>query len=227
MPVTVSQPARFGLDSIAVKIAPSLLLSCALLWMLQGCFAERTEHPLAVLLMDPSGVCVDDDFATVINLSAGDSQAKAHLPGSPYDPDHCITRVQWSVSGAAITIDAGQMVCEYPCPCETEGECEPLCPLAITLAGDHTATVTLEVHNELDESDLAIVPVALVAAQACTEDADCCSDDVALEDCLEVCEETPSGSFCAPAASCVDDAECPACFGCSEDDRCWHRDVLP
>jgi len=195
--------------------------------MLQACFAERTEHPLAVLQMDPSGVCTGDDFTTVLTLGADDSQAKAHLPGSPYEEGHCITHVGWSFSGAAVTIAAGETTCAYPCPCDTEDGCDPECPLSITLAGDHTATVTLEVRNELGETDKAIVPVALIAAQACDVDADCCATDAAPEGCLEVCDETATGDFCAPTADCVADADCPPCFACTEAGRCGHEDVVP
>lgn len=203
------------------------LLSCICLLALQGCFAERTEHPLAALQMAPAAVCAGDDYTTQIHLDADGSQAKAHLPGGPVQAGHCVTRVAWSVSGSAYQVDAGELACEFPCPCDEPDACDTGCPVTITLDGQHTATVTLEVQNELGETDLAIVPVALVAAQPCDGDDDCCPTAATGGDCQEVCVDTPSGEFCAPLTPCATDADCPACFGCTADSQCWHTDTLP
>jgi hypothetical protein len=194
---------------------------------LQGCFAERTEHPLAALHMAPSAVCLEDDFTTEVHLDAAASQAKAHLPGSYIDDGHCVTHYAWSVTGSPYEIESGALECEFPCPCDDPETCVDDCPLTITLEGVHTATVTLEVRNDLGETDLAIVPVALVAAQPCEDDTDCCPPASAGVTCQEACEDTPSGTFCAPLSPCLSDADCPACFGCTADGRCWHTGLLP
>ncbi len=205
---------------------PSLFI-CACLLVHQGCFAERTEHPLAAIAMNPSAVCVGDDFTTQVDLRADGSQAKAHLPGSYVAEGHCVTRYAWSITGSPYEISSGALVCEFPCPCDDAETCVEDCPLTITLEGSHTATVTLKVENERGEIDLATVPVALVAAQPCDGDADCCPDAASGVECQEVCEDTPSGTFCAPVTACASDADCPLCFGCHAEGRCWHTELLP
>lgn len=113
---------------------------------LSACGEPPPPAPSAVIALEPSSVCLGDDFQTLIRLDASESAPTLTLVPVAPEPDDPPLRLHWSFSGAEHRV--------------VEGDVHSV-ELGVTTAGDRPLHVALEVENAEGGSATTLKTVAI------------------------------------------------------------------
>ncbi|MBI4699690.1 MAG: hypothetical protein HY744_00750 [Deltaproteobacteria bacterium] len=174
--------------------------------LVAGCGEPTAVPPSAVIVAEPTTVCVNDGFQTEIALDGSQSAARISLVPSPPADGGPQLSYAWSFTGAAYLLEDGEL-----------GDPQ----LSVTTAGDRPLHVRLTTRNAAggEASSLVTISISVPAIAACRQGA--CPPGMS-------CVARAAGELCVPDAACTYNADCPICFACDVVlGRCVPREGLP
>ncbi len=160
-----------------------------------GCATEPEVHPMAYFTVGPRFICEGDEHATAVRFDARQSSGATQLLiAGETRVDFGVLTLRWRIDPDVYRLVEGDLGSEV---------------LVLTLAGDRSVQVRLDVSNGAGETATAEETVGLVVptAQVCDEAGAACGDN-------ERCAAYGGSLRCLPDRECVAAADCPACYRC-------------
>lgn len=114
------------------------------------CGTPPPPAPSAIITASPASVCIDDGFATDIELDATNSARRLTLVPAPGDPDAAPLQFEWSFSGSQIEIQGD------PSRDHLHDE-----QLTVRMKGDRPLHVKLHVVNGEKGTSDALVTISI------------------------------------------------------------------